>query len=184
MIILIKYIRHEFKKVFLQWETWVVIAVCFAIAMLANIEILSWFHAEYFELVEYRPYCSMLLLSSVGQVHLMFLGSLLASIPCACSYYKERSSRSDVILISKLGRSKYYISKIIVAAITGFAVAVLPLIIQYLFSFIAIPLDSTMPFLADGSVYRGTSDEIMMTTTVFPELFMNYPNLTVFAHIG
>lgn len=181
---MIKYLKHEFKKVFLQWETWVVLAACCAIAMFANIEILNWFHAEYFELVEYRPYCSMLLLSSVGQLHLMFLGSLLASIPSACSYYRERHNHSDVILISKLGRNKYYISKIIVAAITGFTVAVLPLTIQYLFSIIAVPLDNTMPFLADGSAYRGTSDEIMMTTTVFPKLFMNYPNLTVFAHIG
>ena len=30
---MVQYIKHELKKIFLRWETWVVLAICFAVAL-------------------------------------------------------------------------------------------------------------------------------------------------------
>lgn len=132
-------IKYEIKKMFMQWETWAVIAVCFAVAFITDIETLSWFPDEFAETAKLRSDRTMFSTSSIGHLQILFLGSLLASIPCACSYYKEKTDKSDLLLISRMGRTQYYTSKALVTFVTGFVIAVLPELIHYLFCVIAVP---------------------------------------------
>lgn len=181
---MINYIRHEFKKVFLQWETWVVIAVCFAIVFFGMAEHFMWFEDRFIEPTRPRSDRYMLVSSSIGYIYALVLAPLLASIPCACSYYREKESRTDVILATKFGRGKYYIGKLIAVAVTGFIVSVLPLVLQYIMCMIFMP-EGDIYYLW-SSVYDSIEsyNDMIINTTVFPYLYMNNQDLSVFVHIA
>ena len=178
---MVQYIKHELKKIFLRWETWVVLAICFAVALAGIIETLSFFPDKFIETAKPRYHRSMLRSFGTGQIWLLFLGFIAASIPCACSYFEENTNKSDIILISKIGRTQYYLSKFIVTAIVGFIIAVLPLLVHYVLCMIAVPGKDAL-IIVNGVYNNG--DSIIEDTTIFTRLFMNHPDLNVFVHIG
>ena len=178
---MVQYIKHELKKIFLRWETWVVLAICFAVALAGIIETLSFFPDRFIETAKPRYHRSMLRSFGTGHIWLLFLGFIAASIPCACSYFEENTNKSDIILISKIGRTQYYMSKYIVTAIVGFIISVLPLAIHYVLCMIAVPGKEALILVTD--VYAN-GDSIIEDTTIFTRLFMNHPDLTAFVHIG
>lgn len=184
MIFLVKCIRHEMKKAFMQWETWVVIAVCFAIMFLGLAEHFIWFEDYFIEPARPRSDRYMLVSSSMGYIYALVLAPLLASIPCACSYYREKESHADIILAAKFGRGKYYIGKLIAVALTGFIVSVLPLVLQYIICMIFMP-EGDIYYLW-FSVYDSLEsyNDMVINTTVFPNLYMNHQDLSVFIHIA
>lgn len=185
MIFLARCISNEIKKMFMRWETWVVIVLCFALAFFSNIETLSWFPDTFIETAKPPNERTMFTFSSFGHIYILFLSFMLASIPCACSYYSERSSRMDVIIISKEGRAQYYIGKAIVIFITAFVVALLPLLVHYLFCLIALPQKEIMFARYIDSVYTDNYDGGVLgvlDATLFPYLYMNCPIADAIVH--
>lgn len=182
VIFLAKCISNEIKKMFMSWETWVVITVCFALAFVSNLETLSWFPDTIIETAKTPNERTMFTMSSFGHIYILFLSFMLASIPCACSYYSERNNRSDVIIISKEGRTKYYIAKAIVTFITGFCVALLPLLIHYLFCIIALPQKEIMFARLVQGVYSDNYDRGVLDATLVPYFYMNYPAIDAILH--
>ena len=176
-----RYIKHVIKKMFMQWETWAVIVLCFAIAFITNIETLSWFPDEFIETAKLRSDRAMFSTSGIGHLQILFMGPLLASIPCACSYYKEKTDKTDLVLIPRTGRHQYYISKAVVTWITGFVIAVLPELIHYLFCVIALP-EKEIALTKVYDVYEQNYDIALNDYIAFPKLFMNYPGIDTLVH--
>lgn len=180
-----RYIRHEIKKMFMQKETWIVIAICFGIAFVGMLE--SVFGLENITdrgRFVFRPDYYMLNTSTVGTLYLLMLAPFIASIPCACSYFKENSSHMDAIIISRVGRNRYYTAKMIVVAVTGFVVAVLPLALQYIMCMLTVPSGNILHSFTMSAYKWDFCNDIITTTVLFPELYINYPDLSVFVHIA
>lgn len=175
-------ISNEIKKMFMRWETWAVIALCFALAFFSNMETLSWFPDTFIETAKAPNERTMFTFSSFGHIYILFLSFMLASIPCACSYYSERSSRMDVIIIAKEGRAQYYIGKAIVIFITAFVVALLPLLVHYLFCLIALPQKEIMFARYVQYIYTDNYDRGVLDSALFPYLYMNCPIADAIVH--
>lgn len=134
----------------------------------------------YLELADSPEMGSMLYLSMVGQIALIFLFPLLAAVPAALSYVEEKKSRTNVLLIAKGGHARYYWGKAAAVALSGFLVFVLPLLLNYLFCVIALPAQK---LTSSDNVYDKNLWS-MLDSALFPQLQMNRPALNMLAHIG
>lgn len=192
-----KMFRHEMKKIFSRWEVWGVLAVCCLLALAAFAEVQGttlmrgYKHTTYdvvpeakgiyLELADSPEMGSMLYLSMIGQIALIFLLPLLAAVPAGCSYVEEKKSRVNVLLIAKGGHVRYYWSKAAAVALSGFLVFVLPLLMNYLFCVIALPAQGPVP--VNGEIYQ-SDPWWKFESALFPQLQANYPALNALVQIG
>lgn len=97
----------------------------------------------------------ILMLSSEGNDTLnikfvfMQLFPIIAILPAALSYADDRAKRTDVFLVTRMGKNGYFMSKMIAVFLVTFLVFLIPFLIEIILYKIAFPSG------AEGNLYSG-----------------------------
>ena len=181
-------IQFECKKMFMQNELWIVLFICSLIALIGYFEaVLSPFNnVNTLETINSATEVSMIGGSGLGLMTVLALVPLLATIPCATSFYDECSNFSINIIATRSTRRKYHFGKIVVIVITAFVVSVLPFSLNLLFCLIAFPMQGfrvqEFQGISSGR-YGGSLNLQPLHSVLFPNLYLNMPILNAVLHI-
>lgn len=93
-------------------------------------------------------------LTGCGDLFYLVLFPMLAAIPFAASHFREKKLGYDKLVISKIGRKKYFFNKYLVAFISGGIVVFIPPIISMLWSLTCYPVVPLRSY-AQTTVVRG-----------------------------
>lgn len=117
---------------------------------------------------------SLLGYSQVGDVLFAIL-PLLATLPCAWYYHFDVENHLLSISLSRLGRSSYFLGRVITISFTAFLVSVFPYALNLLFSLLAYPFPAYG--LNPNNVYDFSAFYFtrIRNSILFPSLFLNKP---------
>lgn len=101
----------------------------------------------------YRP-TEFLLLANQGKLGFYFLEyyPLLVIVPAAFSYYNDRTSREKIYLEARMGKSAYYVGKVLSVFLVTFVVFSLPFLMEIALNCIAFPMEAD-EFLNNVDIY-------------------------------
>lgn len=99
---------------------------------------------------------------------------VLCALPYATTYFSDRKKGLINQLITRMGKTNYYLSKLIVSFISGGTVAVIPLIVNLMLC---------MCFLPWGMPLVSSHNYVVTEGAIFFELFYTYPALYVVMYL-
>lgn len=145
-------------------------------------------HPRYHFYMEYNitapsPEQGAFLYSNVyGKLLCQFICPILASIPVACSYFKEKQSGLDALLIPACGRGNYISAKVLMTFLTGFFISILPFLLNMLYAEFVFPRNELVS-LDTPNLY---SDRLqrLLDGSLFGQLMLTHPALDHFLHIS
>lgn len=110
---------------------------------------------------------------------------LMAAVPFADSYYTDLKSNAIYAVLSKCSAKSYYFGKLICVFFSGFLIAAVPLLVNFLLNFAAFPVDSTVEFLngfgqIQNQLFRSAEDS---GDIFFYSLFCTNQYLYELAHL-
>lgn len=178
---MIGYVRYEFRKMISLPEFWVALIVCFLIPVIGII--LPTKHYGFPGYNQFGPTpeeYSLLDANEIGDIAYI-IGPILASVPIACSYFHDKKRHMDQIVIPRGGRRKYFLTKVLLTALTGFLISVLPFLIHTLYCEIAYTRGPMQPFVT-RSFYQPRYD-FELSASLFGVFKYNHPLLNTLIHI-
>ena len=95
---------------------------------------------------------------------------ILAVLPFADTFFEEREQKTVEFCITRQSNNSYYFSKMLAVFISGFLIAVIPLLINYLLNFISFPLNSMIDATNFSKIQSGIYSSAI-DTALFPEIF-------------
>ncbi|MEN8908282.1 MAG: hypothetical protein ABF289_20190 [Clostridiales bacterium] len=102
-----------------------------------------------------------------------FMFPLIVCLSYSDSYLFEKSKNINILMITRVNKTKYLLSKYLVIGFSGFLVIFIPYIINFLISFIVAPMYNDYSHSNLGSdIYIPTTENI-----IFPEIYTKYPYL-------
>lgn len=112
--------------------------------------------------------------SVYGMLLYMFLFPLIAAFSYSDIFLVEKASGLHMFYITRTGRTKYFVSKIITVAVSGVVVILIPLLISFLLSFIAAPVYNNYISYTNvpSDYYQPITDGVL-----FPGLYVSSPYL-------
>lgn len=178
----LKCIRYEFKNMIMQPE----FLFALAAACLLSLTSLTWpKHCLMpdFSIASQSPeQGSLLFTNAYGRLLYQFICPILASIPVACSYFKEKSCGMDALLIPACGRKSYILAKAVMTFLSGFFIATLPFLLNMLYAELAFTRNELVslvwPLLYEGNV------QLIASGNFFGQLMLTHPALNHFLHIS
>lgn len=127
-------------------------------------------------------YGSLLYSNVFGRMLYQFMCPIMASIPAACSYYREKKNHMDALLIPAFGRGNYIGAKLLTAFLVGFAVSTLPFVLNMYFTEIIFPRNE-MVTAVDPAFYDGMA-QLAGKWNVFGDLMFSQPLINHSLHIA
>ncbi len=98
---------------------------------------------------------------------------ILAVLPAGFSLAKEQGSRQETLMIARIGRKRYYISRICSAFFTTALVMGAPMLIEFVLNIIAFPISATGDF-SNWGLYEDAYIE-SVNHYLFAEIYMGHP---------
>lgn len=98
---------------------------------------------------------------------------ILAVLPAGFSLSREQVSRQEILVVTRIGRIRYYISRICAAFVTTALVMGIPMFLEFLLNIIAFPLNATGDF-SNWGLYEDNYIE-MVKRYILPEIYMRHP---------
>lgn len=175
-------IKYEFKSMVMQPEFLGALIIACAFALL-SLRIPTYHYIPEYSITAPSPeQCSFLFDNPYGKLLYQYLCPLLASIPVACSYFKEKQSGMDALLIPACGRANYISAKALVTFLTGFLISILPFLLSMLYAEIAFPRNElgTLDYTA---LYTDRLQRLI-DGSFFGQLMLTHPALDHFLHIS
>ena len=167
-------IGTELKKMFSRMEFYLTVCLCVLYAGAAFLEMLPRYSGLDVCVVPSAWLATMLnMKSGLGQTFLLFLLPFFAALGYGDGYFQEVKSGAIVPNITRMGRRNYFLSKAVVAAISGFCIVFFTLLFNQLLAAIAFPWKGVEPG-ATGTVYE-VSIALDLPGLLFPRLYMNAP---------
>lgn len=174
--------RREFKLLFARDEMHLSIIFCLlvaSVAFIADVHRYNWHFAAQHLSAAHR---AMIFRSGVGQAFTACLLPVISSFSYADSYLFESKNGCAITLHTRLSRNHYYVEKAIVVLIAGFAISVLPFVVNQIICLIAYPLEGSCDVFLK-SAYDQMSLYEQIQNALFPLLHMNHPYLNNFMHM-
>lgn len=176
-------IKYEFKSMVMQPEFLAVLIIACLLPFLSLLE-LPIFHydPEYAISAPSPEQGSFLFQNPYGNLLYQYLCPLLASIPVACSYFKEKQSGMDALLIPALGRGRYISAKVLMTLFSGLIVSMLPLLLNMLYMEFAYTRNELVTLDFPG-LYTDRLQRLI-DGSFFGQLMLTHPALDHFLHIS
>lgn len=171
---------HEFKKLLMRRETYILLCISLVISAAAFFETVMNSAGINHTLLPSAVEAGMLWNSSIGTVYI-YIMPLLAAACYADSYFIEQRSQYITIDITRC-HSGYILNKYIVVLLGGFLISVLAPLINLLLCYIAFP-NRAFRAVETGSIYT-TSIQKELQWVLFPKLYVGSPLLYALIHIG
>ncbi|MBR3299546.1 MAG: hypothetical protein IKI64_10170 [Clostridia bacterium] len=175
-------IKYEFKSMVMQPEFLGALIIACAFALLSQRIPIFHYFPEYAISAPSPEQCSFLFYNPYGKLLYQYLCPLLASIPVACSYFKEKKSGMDALLIPACGRVNYISAKVLMTFLTGFLISTLPFLLSMIYAEIACSRNELVtldfPALYTDRLQR------LLDGSFFGQLMLTHPALDHFLHIS
>ena len=177
-----KCLRYEMKNMLMQKEFLVALTLCFAFTLIWFIPSESRWFDRFFSVKSLSPeHMSFLYCYVLGRVLYQFVCPILASVPMACSYFREKKDHLDALLIPAVGRGRYVGAKALMTFVSGFIVSTLPFFITMLYSELIFQRNEmvtvTYPQFYDGFA------QLAVEWNIFGGLMFTHPVLNHLLHI-
>lgn len=109
---------------------------------------------------------------------LVYILPIFVVLPFADSYYTDLKENIIPLVVTRIGATKYFFSKLNAVAISSIAVTFVPFSVNYFLGLIAFPLTSTNFHKASPSAEQTFYySEDILENILFPEIFVNHPYL-------
>ena len=173
----------ERKKLMQRKELYVAILICAIIAVAAFVEeAVSMLQMDYGSRYSSIQTAMISGNSAIGQMVIICLIPILASIPFADTYNLEKKAGMICLHITRETAKSYLYSKFAVNAIVGFLIAILPFALNQILCLIAFP--GITNAVDNTGIYNMPFDWNMAQDYVlFPDIAMNFPLTNNILHI-
>ena len=179
---LLRCLKYEFKSMVMQSEFLFAFILCCLLSLL-TLGIPSRHYIPEYSITAPSPeQCSFLYNNPYGKLLYQYICPILASIPVACSYFKEKKNGMDALLIPTCGRANYILAKVLMTFLTGFFISILPFIIGMLYAEFAYPRNELVAFLSP-MIYEGLF-AYHPNENIFGQHMLTHPALDHFLHIS
>jgi len=181
------YIKCEFKKMFKRNEWLYALAIGILFAVFGLMAKTNDAYKNVFNLLStIESPTQSAMTHTAGVIDLLVcLLPMLVSLPCAWFYHEEMSNHSISVLLTRGTLKQYLFSKAIVISLSGFVLAVLPLVANLCLCLLAYPFPAHGIFAESAySNGMGISQTTVIGSAMFPTLYMNSPVLDALIHIA
>lgn len=185
-----RYFKYELKKIWNQWEVWLVLIGSIVIGVIGffNAYQANSTYADCGTTLEtmYSAEAYTLLGSSsdFSLIVILCIIPIFATLLASASLAEEKKNCLVSILVSRNNRTSFYGAKGIIIAITSFLGSTLPFFFNGLLAFLTIPTKEVSPMVST-SLY-GNSYALYSYETghmLFPSLYLNSPGLNYLVHV-
>lgn len=124
---------------------------------------------------------SFLFRNVYGRLMYQYICPILASIPVACSYFREKECGMDALLIPACGRTRYICAKVLMTFLSGLFIAILPFLLNMLYSEFAYPRNELVRL--DYLSFYTDRWQQLLDGSFFGRLMLTAPVLDHFLHV-